>query len=82
MDMFGHQVGQSQISSELDNFGTFSHQISVDFGTVRQNILKLILKCPRFVPFGAISGPIKMQNLTFLLPAIWIEGSIILETAN
>ena len=33
--MFGHQMGQ--ISSELDNFGTFSHQISVDFGTVKSD---------------------------------------------
>ena len=29
-----------------------------------QNVLKLILKSPRFVPFGGQSNPIRMPNLT------------------
>ena len=31
----------------------FLRSVSVHFGSASQNVLKLILKSPRFVPFGA-----------------------------
>ena len=40
----------------------FSRSVSVYFGSASQNVLKLIFKSPRFVPFGA--------NLTYLEPTL------------
>ena len=44
----------------------FLRSVSVRFGASRQNVLKLILKRPRFVPFGGQSDPILTPNLTLL----------------
>ena len=49
-----------QIDTKWDKSWTFSDQISVHFGAVRQNVLKSDLKSPGFVPFRATlahSGP-------------------------
>ena len=56
-----------QIGPKWDKSVTFSDQISEHFGAGRQNALKLILKSPRFVPFGGQSDPIWKHNLTPLL---------------
>ena len=48
---FEHKMGQ--IGRKWDESGTFSDQISVHFGAMRQNVLKSDLKkSPGFVPFG------------------------------
>ena len=39
-----------QIGHKWDNFGNFSEQISVHFGSLNQNVLKSDLKMSRFVP--------------------------------
>ena len=79
---FKPDVGQ--ISPKSDKSGTFYDQfqniwfnflrtVSVHFGSISQNVLKLILKILRFVPFGA--------NLTLLIPlkldiaASWIVSA-------
>ena len=44
-----------QIGSDWPQMGQiwdFLRSVSVHFGAVRQNVLKLVLKSPRFVPFG------------------------------
>ena len=40
----------------------FLRSVSVHFGVPRPNVLKLILKSPRFVPFGGQSDPILGQR--------------------
>ena len=45
-----------QIGSDWPQIGhiwDFLRSVSVHFGAGRQNVLKLILKSPRYVPFGA-----------------------------
>ena len=37
---------------QMGQIWDFLRSVSVDFGSVSQNVLKLILKRPRFVPFG------------------------------
>ena len=41
-----------QIGPKWDKSGTFLRSVSVHFDSASQNILKLILKSPRFVPFA------------------------------
>ena len=38
---------------QIGQIWDFLRSVSVHFGTGRQNVLKLILKGPTFVPFGA-----------------------------
>ena len=47
----------------------FLRSVIVHFGSVSQNVLELILKSPRFVPFWGQFDPICMPNLTSLLTA-------------
>ena len=60
---FGFQIGSDwpQVGQILD---FFLRSVSVNFGSPSLNVLKLILKSPRFVLFGGQSDPIWMPNLT------------------
>ena len=60
---FGSEVGQ--ICHKWDQSGIFQIKISVHFGSARQNVLKLILKSPRFVPLWS--------NLTQFGRQIWLS---------
>ena len=51
---------------QMGQIWDFLRSVSVYFGAPRQNILKLILKSPRLVPFGGQSDPMCMPNLTSL----------------
>ena len=48
---FGIQIGSDW--PQMGQILEFLRSVSLHFGSVSQNILKLILKSPRFVPFGA-----------------------------
>ena len=48
----------------------FLSSVSVHFGARRQNVLKLILKRPRFVQFGGQSDPFWIPNLTSMVYSI------------
>ena len=58
-----------QIWSDWPKMGQiwdFLRPVSVHFGLPTQNVLKLIFKSPRCVPFGSQSDPIWMPNITSL----------------
>ena len=47
---FSIQIGSDW--SQMGQIWDFLRSVSVHFGSASQNVLKLILKSPRFVPFG------------------------------
>ena len=56
-----HHIGS--VGPNWDKFENLKRSVSVHFGSVIQNVLKLILKSPRFVSFGANLTPFRCQKL-------------------
>ena len=54
----------------LAEYGTNLGLFKISFNTASQNVLKLILKSPRFVSFGGQSDPIWSANLSSLMTSV------------
>ena len=52
----------------------FLRSVSVHFGALRQNVLKLILKSPRFVPFGVILTDFVVKPDILIRQLTWKAG--------
>ena len=48
---------------QMGQIWDFLRSVSVHFGAPRQNVLKLILTSPRFVPFGANLTPLVSSHI-------------------
>ena len=82
--IFGPKMGQIALNGTNPGFSfisvmqiqllAFLRSVSVHFGSPSQNVLKLILKSPRFVPLGA-----KLTDFGFKSdsPEVYIQGSLL-----
>ena len=66
----GTNMGLLKISFRIFRLGYFLRSVSVHFGSPSQNLLKLILKSPRFVPFGTNRTFFKCQTARVILSMI------------